>query len=106
MKIKMKTWIKSGSPWIWLTAGSVSISMISVLGILLLIGWKGLSYFWPTPLQQWQTVDGKVIVGQLYDVQKVHDANADKRDRLVIKVGNRILMVLTLLILIKIKLKR
>ncbi|MGN2612010.1 phosphate ABC transporter permease PstA [Aliivibrio fischeri] len=89
MKIKMKTWIKSGSPWIWLTAGSVSISMISVLGILLLIGWKGLSYFWPTPLQEWQTFDGKIIVGQLYDVQKVHDANADKKERLVIKVGNR-----------------
>ncbi|OCH13006.1 phosphate ABC transporter, permease protein PstA [Aliivibrio sp. 1S165] len=85
----MKRWIKSGSPWIWLTAGSVSISMIAVLGILLLIGWKGLSYFWPTPLQEWHTIDGKVIVGQLYDVEKLHDTNTEKKERLVIKVGNR-----------------
>ncbi|GLR74801.1 phosphate ABC transporter permease PstA [Aliivibrio sifiae] len=85
----MKHWIKSGSPWIWLTAGSVSISMIAVLGILLLIGWKGLSYFWPTPLQEWHTIDGKVIVGQLYDVEKLHDTNTEKKERLVIKVGNR-----------------
>ncbi|WP_375321105.1 phosphate ABC transporter permease PstA [Aliivibrio logei] len=85
----MKHWIKSGSLWIWLTAGSVSISMIAVLGILLLIGWKGLSYFWPTPLQEWHTIDGKVIVGQLYDVEKLHDTNTEKKERLVIKVGNR-----------------
>lgn len=76
----MKRWIKSGSPWIWLTAGSVSISMIAVLGILLLIGWKGLSYFWPTPLQEWHTIDGKVIVGQLYDVEKLHDTNTEKKN--------------------------
>lgn len=85
----MKHWIKSGSPWIWLTAGSVSISMISVLGILLLIGWKGLSYFWPTPLQEWHTIDGKVIVGQLYDVEKFHGKDAEHQERLIIKVGNR-----------------
>ena len=85
----MKHWIKSGSPWIWLTAGSVSISMIAVLGILLLIGWKGLSYFWPTALQEWHTTDGKVIIGQLYDVEKLHDTNTEKLERLVIKVGNR-----------------
>ena len=87
--MKIKHWIKSGSPWIWLTAGSVSISMITVLGILLLIGWKGLSYFWPTSLQEWKTVEGNVVIGQLYDVQKIHSNNTEKKERLVIKVGNR-----------------
>lgn len=85
----MKHWIKSGSPWIWLTAGSVSISMIAVLGILLLIGWKGLSYFWPTALQEWHTTDGQVIVGQLYDVEKFHGKTTEHQERLIIKVGNR-----------------
>lgn len=76
------SWIKSGSPWIWLTGGAVSISMLSVLGLMLLIGWKGLTYFWPAPLYQWQ-VDSKdaslvvgldetvvkqdVLIGQLYE---------------------------------------
>ncbi|MDD9154916.1 phosphate ABC transporter permease PstA [Aliivibrio sp. S4TY2] len=85
----MKHWIKSGSPWIWLTAGSVSISMIAVLGILLLIGWKGLSYFWPTALQEWHTTDGQVIIGQLYDVEKFHEKSTEHQKRLIIKVGNR-----------------
>lgn len=42
----MKQWFNSGKPWIWLTAGSVSISLIAVLGLLILIGWRGLSFFW------------------------------------------------------------
>nr|WP_282437195.1 phosphate ABC transporter permease PstA [Vibrio amylolyticus] len=49
-----------------MTGGAVSISLLSVMGLLLLIGWKGLSYFWPTPLYQWQTHDGDILVGQLY----------------------------------------
>ena len=37
-----------------------------MLGLLLLIGWKGLSYFWPAPLYQWKTEQGDVLIGQLY----------------------------------------
>lgn len=64
-------WLKSGSPWIWLTGGAVSVSLLSVLGLLLLIGWKGLSFFWPSPLYQWQTSQGEVLVGQLYATESV-----------------------------------
>ena len=62
----MFKWLKSGAPWIWLTGGAVSISLLSVLGLMLLIGWKGLSYFWPTPLYQWTTEEGQILIGQLY----------------------------------------
>lgn len=62
----MFNWLKSGSPWIWLTGGAVSISLLSVLGLLLLIGWKGLSYFWPAPLYQWKTDQDEILIGQLY----------------------------------------
>ncbi|MDB1124774.1 phosphate ABC transporter permease PstA [Vibrio algarum] len=59
-------WIKSGKPWIWLTGGAVSVSLISVFGLLLLIGWKGLVYFWPMPLSVWTNENGNQIVGQVY----------------------------------------
>ena len=101
-------WIKSGKPWIWLTGGAVSISLVSVLGLLLLIGWKGLAYFWPAPLYQWQNSDGAIIVGQVYqrDIVPVdHITDAEKRlppevliegevERLNIKVANRELYLL------------
>lgn len=112
------SWIKSGSPWIWLTGGAVSISMLSVLGLMLLIGWKGLTYFWPAPLYQWQ-VESKdlslvvdldetvskqdVLIGQLYErkyipieqVPQAHDLLSPQNistgliQRLNIKVANR-----------------
>ena len=53
----MGNWFKSGSPWIWMTGGAVSISLIAVLGLLLLIAWRGLSYFWPAEIYQWELVD-------------------------------------------------
>ncbi|ENM5827021.1 phosphate ABC transporter permease PstA [Vibrio metoecus] len=67
----MVNWFKSGAPWIWLTGGAVSVSLIAVLGLLLVIGWRGLTYFWPAPLLQWQTPEGKTVVGQLYAQESV-----------------------------------
>lgn len=63
----MIKWIRSGSPWIWLSGGAVSFSLLSVLGLLLLIGWKGLTYFWPAPLYQWTDTNGGKLVGIIYD---------------------------------------
>ncbi|WP_159654037.1 phosphate ABC transporter permease PstA [Vibrio atypicus] len=99
----MFKWLKSGAPWIWLTGGAVSISLLSVLGLLLLIGWKGLSYFWPAPLYQWQTEEGSTLVGQLYAEEYVPISHLKEMDitlppevidkglvkRLSIKVANR-----------------
>lgn len=97
------SWIKSGNPWVWLTAGAVSISLISVLGLLLLIGWKGLVYFWPAPLYQWQDAQGQRLFGQVYQRDHVsldqlseqdrpwpeQVMKAEQAERLSIKVANR-----------------
>lgn len=99
----MFKWLKSGSPWIWLTGGAVSISLLSVLGLLLLIGWKGLSYFWPAPLYQWETKQGDILVGQIYSQEYVPISHLTEMDielpeniverglakRVSIKVANR-----------------
>lgn len=108
----MLNWIRSGAPWIWLTGGAVSISLLSVLGLLLLIGWKGLTYFWPAPLYQWNVaaltpVQGEVLhentilIGQVYErsfvpksylpesaAQQLAD-DEDFATRLSIKIANR-----------------
>ncbi|NNN44374.1 MULTISPECIES: phosphate ABC transporter permease PstA [unclassified Vibrio] len=91
---------KTGTPWIWLTGGAVSISLISVLMLLLLIGWKGLNYFWPAPLYQWQTEQRQRLIGQLYaseavSINHLHQLGIAAGDeerpvqRLNIKVANR-----------------
>ncbi|MCL9775945.1 phosphate ABC transporter permease PstA [Vibrio methylphosphonaticus] len=99
----MFKWFKSGAPWVWLTGGAVSISLISVLGLLLLIGWKGLAYFWPAPLYQWQDINGERLIGQVYsetwvsthaipnasDILPASIVESGKVKRLSIKIANR-----------------
>ncbi|RTE85537.1 MULTISPECIES: phosphate ABC transporter permease PstA [Gammaproteobacteria] len=43
----MKNWFKSGAPWIWLTGGAVTLSVVMVVGLLGLIAVRGFSHFWP-----------------------------------------------------------
>ena len=105
----MNNWFKSGSPWVWLSAGGVSISLISVLGLLGLIAWRGLSYFWPADIYQFEMTDeqGKnlTVIGEVYEresipaSQLVHlnlniDESAETIERLLIKTGNRELVSL------------
>ncbi|EHK2773777.1 phosphate ABC transporter permease PstA [Vibrio vulnificus] len=107
----MLKWIRSGAPWIWLTGGAVSISLLSVLALLLLIGWKGLNYFWPAPVYQWTIVKtspqlsppasvGSLVIGQVYQRNQVDFSQLspslqaivqDEQEavRLKIKVANR-----------------
>ena len=105
----MKTWFKSGSPWVWLSAGGVSISLISVLGLLWLIASRGLSYFWPADIYQFELVDSagtkSTVIGEIYDREHIpaeqlafSDIKLDPAlktiERLLIKTGNRELVSL------------
>ena len=44
---RVKAWVRSGEPLIWLNAAAVSVSVIAVVGLLLLLAVRGLSHFWP-----------------------------------------------------------
>ena len=100
----MNSWFKSGSPWVWLSAGGVSISLISVLGLLWLIASRGLSYFWPADIYQFETVNEKgqavTIIGEIYDRESLPtkqlshlnlglDPNKETIERILVKTGNR-----------------
>lgn len=100
----MKKWFKSGSPWIWMTGGAVSLSLVAVIGLLMLIGWRGLVYFWPHTIYEWHiTENGKqeVVIGELYDDELVPSARVramgvelpanvgEVLTRYLVKTGNR-----------------
>ena len=100
----MKDWFKSGSPWIWMTAGAVSISLISVIGLLVMIAARGLGFFWPADVYEFdvQQADKKqVIIGEIYDREQVPakrlknmgidlgDFQGETVERILIKTGNR-----------------
>lgn len=104
MQISMKDWFKSGSPWVWLNAGAVAISVIMVIGLLTLIAVRGLGHFWPHAVMQADHVmPGQVTTSVVAEItQKVDVPAAQVRsagfdipdsqttvERYLLKVGNR-----------------
>jgi len=71
----VKKHFKSGVPMIWITGGSVAISLILVLGVLALIAVRGLGHFWPSALVQVEVTErnGEVIpvLGEVHDTESV-----------------------------------
>jgi phosphate transport system permease protein len=91
----MKNWFKSGTPWIWLNAGAISIALVAVFGLLFLIIVRGMSHFWPAEVVQFDTKDGTVIA-EIIETETVPagsipgiDATEGDITRHLIKTGNR-----------------
>ena len=100
----MREWFKSGSPWIWLTAGAVAAAVLAVAGVLALTALRGLGHFWPKPVAEttFKERDGRVIglIGEIREREEVatrrlreagflipgNDAFAE---RVLVKMGNR-----------------
>ncbi|GAA6136111.1 phosphate ABC transporter permease PstA [Oceaniserpentilla sp. 4NH20-0058] len=104
MRVSVKEWIKSGSPFIWLNAGAVAISIIMVLGLIGFIAAKGLVHFWPGKIMEatYTLPDNEptIIMGQISDSEMVPQSQlkaiglntldgAAEAKRILIKVGNR-----------------
>ena len=100
-----RDWVRSGAPWIWLIAGSVSISLFMVLGVLSLTALRGLGYFWPADIATIQyndptTQTKTTLIGEVQDHEQVTRGRLEsagislpgaglEADRYLIKVGNR-----------------
>ncbi len=100
-------WVKGGTPWIWLNAGAVSISLFLVFGVLALTASRGLVHFWPSDVAEIRYAEtGKPeirLTGELKDEEAVDltrlisaginlPASEDpdeKINRHLLKTGNR-----------------
>lgn len=100
----MKSWFKSGAPWIWLNGGAVALSMIMVVGLLGLIAVRGFGHFWPSDLMRTEAVDrygveqpilGEVVRSETIPAVVARDNGYSVPDgvelvtRYLIKQGNR-----------------
>ena len=104
MSTSVKAWYKSGSPFVWLNAGAVAISVILVVGLLSLIAVRGLGHFWPGQiLVADYALPGqatRVVAGEIADVEEVSATRLQSAgietppgkeflERNLLKVGNR-----------------
>jgi len=106
MKVLAK-WIADGTPWVWLNAAAVSASILLVVGLLALIGVRGMAHFWPLAVQKvvYQQADGSelILAGQIREEEKVTARrlresglevaeNTEFVTRYLLKTGNRDIM--------------
>ncbi|WP_347505571.1 phosphate ABC transporter permease PstA [Pseudomonas anguilliseptica] len=101
----LKTWFKSGTPWIWMNAGAVSIAVIMTLGLMMVIAVRGLGHFWPADIieadYQNPGQEAKVMAGEVTQIEEVPRARlaasglpvtaegGEFMTRELFKVGNR-----------------
>lgn len=101
----LKSWFKSGAPWVWMTAGGVSIAVIMTIGLLAVIAVRGLGHFWPADVVEANyQVPGeaaRVVAGELVQEEQVPRARlaaaglpvdvkgGEFMTRELLKVGNR-----------------
>ena len=103
-KVTINQWFKGGSPWVWLSAAAVSISLIMVAGLLMLIAVRGLGFFWPADVLEVKyrqsatetiTLVGEVQGSEIVTAERVISAGgkvpegAETVERILLKVGNR-----------------
>jgi phosphate transport system permease protein len=101
---KIRNWVGSGSPWVWLSAGMVSLNLVMVFGLLLLIATRGLGHFWPATIEAItiNEPDGgsRTLLGNVVEEEIVTAARIRGRGdfvpegvefvtRYLLKVGNR-----------------
>ncbi|WP_113907981.1 phosphate ABC transporter permease PstA [Aliidiomarina celeris] len=101
----MKNWFKSGAPWIWLTGGAVTLSVVMVAGLLGLIAVRGFSHFWPSDVAKIEITDPvsqerSVLLGEIVRSEGITAVTAREAGntvpegqeivtRYLIKQGNR-----------------
>lgn len=100
----LRQWFSGGTPWIWLQASAVSLSLLLVIGLLGLIAGRGLIHFWPSPVEEWVLINDageqRTVFGQLFreetvDAQRLREAGASIDGevstvrRFLLKTGNR-----------------
>ena len=102
-----KAYVKSGSPYVWVTAAAISVAFIITLALLFLTAARGLPHFWPADVvkgsYQQPGEEAQPVLAEIRSTEEVTSArlkNAGLKvdeaqlfyDRLLIKVANRDLL--------------
>ena len=83
----MKKLWRSGEPFIWLTGGALALSLLLVAGLIGLILYNGLGFFWPKDVLRATLRDGKIMTGQVADREPIPGKLGQYRIK--VKVANR-----------------
>ncbi|MDB5967665.1 MAG: pstA [Hydrocarboniphaga sp.] len=100
-------YIKSGAPYVWVTAAAISMAFIITLSLLILTASRGLPHFWPADLVQGSYQEpGNTAEPLLVEIRSAEEVTTARlqsagvkiddskplHDRILVKVANRDLL--------------
>ena len=89
----MKTFLRSGDPFIWLSGSALAFCLLIVAGLVAVVAVNGLGFFWPRDVARLELADGTAVFGEILRRQEMPaddaGAGAPAAHRLQIKTGNR-----------------
>ena len=78
---------KSGQAYIWLTGGALAFCVLMIVGLIGLVIYNGLGFFWPANLTVFRLHGDGVAMGQVWNRQEI--PNRQGEYRVQVKVANR-----------------
>jgi phosphate transport system permease protein len=82
----MKSFWKKGEPFIWLTGGALSLTLLMAAVLIIVVLVNGLGVFWPSSVATATLHDGGAVMGEVVRSEPVYEGEGE---RLQFKVGNR-----------------
>lgn len=106
-KESVRAYVKSGQPWVWLTAAAISMAFIITVALLGLLAARGLPQFWPADVvmasYERPGTPAEPLLAELVSSEEVSGSRLKNAgypvtdenklyDRVLVKVGNRDLL--------------
>jgi phosphate transport system permease protein len=82
----VKALLRTGEPFIWLTGGALAFALIMVVGLVGIILFNALGFFWPAPVIRLTLADGTALTGQVAERERIPGGQAS---RTKLRVANR-----------------
>ena len=73
--------VAHGEPWVWLTAGSLAIAIVMIVGLLGFIVVRGAATFWPRSLIELTLQDGRVVLGEITSREQMPAKSSQQQSR-------------------------
>jgi len=79
-----------GQAMTWLCGGALAFNLLLVIGIMGLLAWHGLGYFWQKDLVELKLKDGTRLLAEVWEIEQVVEAPGQPAlDRMRLKIANR-----------------
>ena len=88
----LKSFWKSGDPFVWLTGGALGFSVIMIVALIVIVAANALGFFWPGQLVLAQLQGGGELLGQVVAHEEIpgpRSAAGQTRYRTEFQVANR-----------------